>query len=258
MSQNLERAASLVVYTNARLQGQDIEYTSDHSTIKFSRHVPRPEGALPDAVYDDTKVIARNPFAWSDYLKREGISCVKLHYFESGLELPDHVSAAFVGGGSMLAIEALHGARSDVYVEGSRAPTSSKNLGLHYLLVEKDVEPVEDAGITVDQTIDKLGTILEKLENFAREHERIEHWAQNFQSARKLLSGEVPKYYDELFPLGLLPEKNRQLIAGALGSWVFGGMGSWNDDGFGEGAELGTDLYKAIHDGVSAAVNTSR
>ena len=52
-----------------------------------------------------------------------------------------------------------------------------------------------------------------------------------------------------------LKEKNRQLIAGSLGSWVFGGMGSWNDDGIGDGG-LGSDLYKAIHESIAVAVNT--
>lgn len=255
MSIELGNAASLVAFTNAQLRGKKFEYTSDHSTLKFARHVPRPENAPADAIYQDIEVIALNPFKWLDYLKREGVTCLKLRYSQRDEALPDHLSAAFVGGGSELGIEAAHGKKSDIYVKGEGV-SSGKVRGPHYLLVAKDVEPLKDGETNVDQAIENLGGILQKLENFSWKHERLEHWAQNFRRYRKILEEGGHQYYTELFPEGILPEKNRRLIGGALASWVFGGMGSWNDAAFGEGSELSTDLYKAIYESMCVAVNS--
>lgn len=73
MRHKLDRAASLILYTNAQLKGAGVEYTSEHSTIKFVEAVSRPAGGPKDAIFDDVKVLLEGScpvdestcFSWS-------------------------------------------------------------------------------------------------------------------------------------------------------------------------------------------------
>ena len=134
MSLDLQQTVSLVIYTNAMLHGEEFEYSSELWTIKFAEHVPKPESVPVDVVYDDKRMIASNPSKWLDFLEKRGVTKLRLHYLSSSHELPDRITAAFVGGGGRWIIEAIHGSTSDIYERGNNTSGgSSKIHGAHYL-----------------------------------------------------------------------------------------------------------------------------
>jgi len=56
-------------------------------------------------------------------------------------------------------------------------------------------------------------------------------WEKCFAEAASIMQNHSPAlpYYKDLIPDGIENIKIRQLLAGALQAWVFGGLGSWND-----------------------------
>ncbi len=265
MSLELQQTVSLVICTNAKLQGHELDYGPDLCTIKFAEKVPLPDGVPSDVAYDDRKMLALNPSSWFEILKQREVTRLKLHYVSSSQELPDRIGAAFVGGGGKWIVEAVHGSKSDIYEKGERASrvSGSTFLGFHFLLIEKDVNPSEETAISIDTAHEKLETVLKKAEEFARGQEYTLHWAENFESYREILTDEVPIAYDELFPSDIIEDKVRHLLAGAFSSWVFGGMGSWNDLSFDEESQkeyeaISDELFNAIHQAIIAGVNNSR
>ena len=259
MSLKLQQTVSLVVCTNAKLHGHELDYGPDICTIKFAEKVHLPDDVPADVAYDDRKMLALNPSSWFDILKQQEVTRLKIHYASSSHELPDRIGAAFVGGGGKWIVEAVHGSKSDIYKEGERA-SGSTSQGFHFLLIARGASPIEDTAISIDTAFEQLEAVLKEAEEFARGQEYTLHWAGNFESFRKVLTDEVPKAYDVLFPAGIIDDKVRHLLAGAFSSWVFGGMGSWNDLPFeGENQrryeELSDELFNAIHQAIIAGVN---
>lgn len=262
MSMDLQCIVSMVIYTNANLCGHNIEFTSDHSTIRFAKFIPPPENTPPDIEYNDHKIIALNPFNWLGFLKKKGVTRLKIHYISSFNKLSDRIMIAFVEGGGKWIIEAVHDSMSDIYEKGSSksATSSSRHLGNHFLLTHEDEQPINDKNITVDKAWENLKSILENLEDFAGRFERTHHWADNFRRSRDILEGTVPIDNDDIFPSSIIHEKNRLLLSTAFSSWVFGGIGSWNDQAFGGKDQdryeaLSDSLFNVIIEAIVVAIN---
>ncbi|MHA1680426.1 MAG: hypothetical protein ACTSUE_05420 [Promethearchaeota archaeon] len=252
---DIEKTVSLVTFTNAILKGQDIKFTSEHSTIRFAKHIPPPENAPADAVYDDTEIIALNPDKWVTLLKGKGVSRLRLHFYMPESELPPRIAAAFVGGAGTWVIEAVHGTSSDIYEFKSHASasTSHKHLGVHLLMILENVPPIEQTSQSPTEVLTKIRDVLEKLEKLAYEDERTYHWGKIFKNARTIPTDNIPNWYEDIVPPGIIPDENRHLIITAISSWVFGGMGSWNDVCV--GGELNDALYDAIMESFVTGVN---
>lgn len=257
MSIELHRMASLVIYANANLQGTDHNFSSDLSTIKFVEKIVVPD-VPPEVTYQDRKLLASDPSKWIDYLRRKRVNQMKIHHYPSDYEIPDYITVAFVDGGGRWVIEAIHGSESDIWEKGLRAPAGGQFFGEHFLLVTQDVGRLDDISESLDVAREKLKMALNDIEDFASGHEHTRHWIENFKNAQEVLSGPVPKDFDDIIPLGILKDEARELIAAAISSWIFGGMGSWTDYSFTEPRyeEVTTNLYNAIHQGVVTAVNS--
>lgn len=115
---------------------------------------------------------------------------------------------------------------------------------------------------TVEDATRELGRALAEATEVAQ-GEGWDSWATWFAGAQaQLVAGEpVPRFHSDLAPPGSLDLPHRQLLAGAVGAWVFGGMGSWNDAAPAdperrsayEGATL--RLYTALVTALMAVVN---
>ncbi|MCK5240351.1 MAG: hypothetical protein KAR33_12415 [Candidatus Thorarchaeota archaeon] len=262
MSTELHRMVSLIILTNAKLHGHEVDYRSDHSTIKFAQRVSFPN-APTDAVYEDSKLIAKDPSNWIKFLKNQNVTHLKIHYTSSPHELPDRISVAFVGGGGSWMIEAVHGSNCDIWEKGERtsAALGARFLGFHFIQVVQDHQQIGGTSDSVEVAHERLKTALENIEKFARGHEHTHHWAENFKNSLNTLLDSIPKEFDEIVPLGILDQDARQLIAAAYSSWVFGGMGSWNDLAFSGDEqkryeEVTDSLFSAIHLAIIAGVNS--
>jgi hypothetical protein len=115
---------------------------------------------------------------------------------------------------------------------------------------------------TVEDTTRELAEALAEATEVAR-REGWDNWAVWFEEAQaQLVSSEpVPRFHPDLAPSGALDLPHRQLLAGAVGAWVFGGMGSWNDvvpaDAQRRSAheEATLRLYTALVTALMSAVN---
>jgi hypothetical protein len=95
------------------------------------------------------------------------------------------------------------------------------------------------------------------------QHRGWAEWGRWFGDAGLQLEAAepVPRFHPDLAPADALGLGRRRLLAGAVGSWVFGGMGSWNDIALEdqreqrelEAATVG--LYSAIVTALMAVVN---
>ena len=267
MSKNIARNVALVTYGNLFLQGRgsdfDIEKLVTNNCYSLDFVTPPIDG-----IVGSSKVLASDTNKWYKYLKDQGAKRLKLYHKESeNIHLPDHISVAFVGGGSHWFIEVQFDSTSDLYLSGW---TPSEEMGkgsgkTHYIRFNHDMTHLDDPSLSVIEAREKLRTVLRELADFSREFEHVKHWANNFESASNMLDKFEPTVEDEFLPASIYPKEAHQLIEAAFGSWVFGGMGSWNDmahmamssDNHKNHAQLSEELYSAICDAVVSAVNSN-
>ncbi len=90
-------------------------------------------------------------------------------------------------------------------------------------------------------------------------------WEKWFGKAIELLHNLSPvlPYYADLLPSTFRYVKVRQLLAGALQAWVFGGLGSWNDLYITnpslekEYQRISKILYEAVIQSIGAVTNST-
>ncbi|MBN2231062.1 MAG: hypothetical protein JW779_15870 [Candidatus Thorarchaeota archaeon] len=256
MSMDIARNVALVTYGNLFLQGRDsqfdIETLVTHNCYRLDFVEPTIAG-----VAGSVRTLASDAYKWFKYLKDNGVKVLKLH-FETNLEsdLPDHISAAFIGGGSNWFIEAQSDHSSALYLCGW-IPTESGGYDLrktHYLHLNSETHHLDNLVSSVNESREELSSILQELSEFAGRFDYSKHWSENFKTSHAILLEFEPKTDDELLPAGIYSKEARQLIEGALSSWVFGGMGSWNDMSF-DGDDQ--DLYSTLSDRLYTAICSS-
>jgi hypothetical protein len=257
MDRSISRLVAIVVYANYHLKGNDLDIdmeklaTDNCYALEF---IDSP----PSDMAGSTRIISSTASEWFRYLKDSGAAFVKLHYTSSNHQgLPDHITAAFKGGGSTWLLEVSYLDSSDVYTEAG-SPSRKAQL----MRVQKSGDLLEGPSLKVNKARQSLRAILEAIAEFAAAHEHSAHWAENFNGARKALDEYAPSATDSFIPAGMVSKEARQLLYAAEASWVFGGMCSWNDMAF-SGSDQGTysdltgQLYNAICDAIVAAANDS-
>ncbi|TFG30097.1 hypothetical protein EU528_08745 [Candidatus Thorarchaeota archaeon] len=263
MSQKVEQAVALVTFGNLYLQGRGNDFDLDklvaHNCYGRDFIDPPSEGIAGSA-----KVLAANTSKWFDYLKGQDAKQLKLYYKTSSrIDLPDHISTAFIGGGSQWLIEVQFDTSSDLYLSEWYP---SKEIGLdtrktHCVRITRDMTHINHVSESVKESRENLKQVLQELVSFAGKYDYSQHWVDNFNYALTTLQGFEPSTSDEFLPAGIYSKEARQLIQGAFASWVFGGMGSWNDMSFnGEDQtkyeSLSENLYTTLCNGIVAAVNS--
>jgi len=262
MSKDIARNVGLVTYGNLFLQDRgndfDIEKLVTDNCYSFDF-----VGAPIEGIAGSSKVLASNANKWFSFLKDQGAKKLKLFYKKSEqVDLPDHISAAFVGGGSQWVVEVQFDSTSDLYLSGW-APSDNMGIGrgkTHYLRFNCDIPHLDDTSLSVRVAREKLSTVLQDLSEFVGKFEHTKHWMGNFEYALETLNEFEPEVADEFLPAGIYSKEVHQLLQAAFASWVFGGMGSWNDMAFG-GADqdqydsLSEKLYTTLCNSIVSGVN---
>jgi hypothetical protein len=263
MSQKLEQIIALVTYGNLYLQGRGMDFDIDklvtHNCYGLDFLDPPIEG-----IAGSTKILASDANKWFIYLKGQNTRKLKLHYQStSQIDLPDPISAAFLGGGSHWLVEVQFDSSSDLYLS-EWVPSEDIKLDtrkIHYVRLERDVTHLRDSTLSVGKSREKLRDVLQELSEFAGKFDHSKHWAVNFNNALSALETFEPSASDEFLPAGIYSKEARQLIEGAFASWVFGGMGSWNDMSFdGDNQDryqlLSGDLYSTLCNVIVSGINS--
>jgi len=259
----LAQVAALAAHARARAvdtrAGGDADYWSRHSTFKFVsvlRFVERRRRLF--RLVDD--VVATEPSAW--LAKLPPVADIHLVALGSALPLAAHIAAALAGG-TREGIAVSTGGESFLwsplwevvarYPETKIWSVTYRRIGAH---------PVEIATTSIDEAKVRLEAALDDAKELASQHDSLSSWCATFESAAQTLRSNDPvaPYHPDILPrLYRLPA--RQLLAGAVGAFVFGGMGSWNDIVLSDGdartayESVTKRLYDAVIDALVTAVN---
>ena len=250
MDQSISRLVALTVYANITLQDRAGDFDLDKLIAENSYAIEFVD-PLPKGIAGSPKIIASNPSLWFHFLRDQGILDVKMHGFKSGHpELPDHISAAFVGGGSGWLLEARRSDSSDIYREMYHQG-HKKQL----VRVQESGGRLQDSSWSVEVARRNLSEVLEATAELASRHKYTTHWADLFHRAKNVLDEHIPSPADSFLPAGMLSTAAHQLLSAVESSWVFGGMGSWNDLSFpGRDQDLYGELTARLYDTICKCI----
>lgn len=263
MLQQIHQAIALVAYGNLYLQNRSEEFNLDRLITDNCYRLDFVDPPI-EGIAGSSKVLASDAFQWFEYLKHQGAKGLKLHYESSSrTDFPDHITSAFVGGGSRWFVEVQFENTSDLYLSEW---SPSEDYGLdkrknHYLRFERDLNHLDTHSTTIREPREKLTAVLQELIEFTERFDDTQHWSENFKNYLAILQEYEPLEADEFLPAGIYNKESRQLIEAANASWVFGGMGSFNDLSFNDPDQelylsLSDKLYRSICDAIVSAVNS--
>jgi hypothetical protein len=235
MQAEAELALTLTVLGNAALRGQDIAgawpAAPGFGFLRLCRFaIPKRRWLFGSGL----QVIARDPDAWFDLLRRDRtrlfLDCAAADGDDAD---NDRNLVAFVGGGPRWRIGAVGAQGVDVWQGGLqllRGPTLRPAAwGATFVRVEQAAELAIPHGRPLPVIAHDLDAALAAIAAFAREIE-ADAFVACFEAARQVLD---PK--SSLNPgrelsawVDFSPEQAR-LYDAIHHAWVFGGMGSWND-----------------------------
>jgi len=266
MSQDIARNVAMVTYGNLFLQDCGNDFDIDRLVTDNCYNLDFVDPPIEN-IAGSSKVLATDANKWYKYLKDNGAMKLKLFYKPSEhADLPDHISTAFVGGGSHWFIEVQFDSTSDLYLSGWMP---SEDMGFnkrrtHYLRINHEMKHLDDPSLSVDESRENLSTVLRELSEFVNEFDHTKPWLSHFEYALTILREFEPIVADEFLPAGIYSKNTHQLIEAAFRSYVFGGMGSFNDmahmamssENHGRHAKLSEELYAAICTAIVSGVNS--
>ena len=251
---------ALVTYGNLYLENRGEEFNLGKLVTDNCYRLDFVDSPI-EGIVGSSKVLAPDASQWFEYLKSHGAKKLKLHYATSPrTDIPDHITSAFVGGGSEWFAEVQFENTSDLYLS-EWCPSEDYGLDRrrnHYLRFEKDVDHLDTLSSSISKSREKLTAVLQELIEFTSRFDYTQHWSENFKNCLVILQEYEPIDYDELLPAGIYQKESRQLIEAAYASWVFGGMGSFNDLSFnGSDQELYMSLSDRLYKSVCGALVSS-
>lgn len=229
MNIEIIQSGLFTAYGNAYINGKNVSFDKNHPmghnyrNIKFVRKIPELE---PLSKLD---LIANNPNEWFKFLNKNKFSRLYLSYdLSTHPKLKDHISAAFIGGGSQWNILAEKDETYDLWKIVNKAEQGESMTFYHLILENINLGVLKFPSLETSKLY--LKEILTDLVKFTEKSE-LPNWLNVFQEAINYLSNENP---DELLDENLLPNdcfsrEAKQILAACDHAWVFGGMGSWND-----------------------------
>ncbi len=245
---------------DARLGGNDT-YWAAHSTFKYVKTL-KFIGVKRGFFRSNQQEIATTPSGWMAALPPASV----ITFFSLGAtsNLPAHVASAFVGR-TREGIGVFSNSAGGIWVP-SWSVTEDKSpehriWRVRYTMVEAPDIPLRS--MTVEQARKRLGNILCQVAEFAGTDKWLSSWCETFRKAEDTLDAPNPvaPYHPDIIPPEGYTLAARQLLAAAVGGYVFGGMGSWNDgvpgssDARREYERLTAELYAAVIDGLGVAIN---
>ncbi len=259
MKDEIAQIMSLVAYGNAYLQGKPVSYDMNHPAGFHYKNIRFVE-IVPEDLLARKNVIAEDPNKWFKFLKDNKFTRLYLSFQSSkSLGLADHISSAFVGGGSQWNIIAEKGDKCDIWQ--TKWQMEFGDLKVYYFQLLKNIDLPKITKTTVEQAKLYLKEILKDMIEFTVKNE-LANWTKVFQMALDFLSVEESF---KLLEKGFLPEdcfeiEVEQILTACDQAWVFGGMGSWNDvvrvKDYDLYTRLSANLYDTLSKAMIAAINS--
>ncbi len=254
MISQLHKLVALVTYGNALLSHFHDEDKIHHLIAHQCYNVEFIEKSDID-IAGSTRILATSAESWFKLLKEDGANRILIHYnLARDGGLPDHIAAAFVGGGSNWVIEV----RFDQY---SHYYQVTDDHGKDQFIRSREEHGHSTDSLDIQKVRTRLEKVLSSLIELASTTPETEHWTANFRAALSFLQMEDFSDDRDFIPEKIYSVQARLLLQAAYSSWVFGGMGSWNDVVF-QGDDhllyekLTSELYDAVCSSLVAVVNS--
>lgn len=258
MNVSILQMVSIVSYSNAYLNDQLPEISNQGEKIsmycnKVLFHIPV-EG-------NETQYTTQAPIDWFLSLKYRGVKQVKLHYKSvPNLNMPERMSAGFVGGAGIWMVETVLDGKSEFWYSKWQVDEHQRKLGSDriWTVIYKKAPITEllTEVYTVDTQAEELKLILSQLVSFCSEIKES-GWQSIFAGAKTVLDNAKPSvstYLKDMIVDGVYTPEALALMEAADRSYVFGGMGSWNDVVSFETKEQ-ESTYLALSDKLYASLN---
>jgi len=255
MSVRLQRLVALSTYGNAVLAGKtddfDIAEQIAHNCYNME-FIEQPELDIAGS----TRLLAPSTEKWFRYLEEDGAKKIKLHFAPSNkVKIPDHISEAFIGGGSECMIEVQFDQYSHLYFH-----TESPSRKDQFLRSKQEAGHYADS-ISVEDSTRQLEQVLASLIDFTRNNKFTQNWFAIFTGARSCLTTSDFQITESFIPEHIYSVDSQRLLEAAFRSFAFGGMGSWNDLAFDDVKQetyetLSSELYSSIYTAIATAVNS--
>lgn len=267
MQGKVAQALALVAVGNAALAGRDVNgFWPDASVFRFSKLC---EFSIPDGA--EWRQLAGDPLAWFEAL-RPWCKGLRLHVTSRPLQqnqmnLPEHITVGFVGGGPRWLIEAVGVDHAQVWEGFDRLldrKDPQQKIWANGYLMQGETAPQDFTAEPLTPVADALDAVLVEIEQLAHDMQ-ADNFAECFASARAALKGEAAAsaYYDDIVRYSGLSAPAQSVLAAVSHAWVFGGMGSWNDlgasdDEMGKRYErLSAELFGALERAIAAVANST-
>ena len=269
MDGSITQMVSLTCHANAHLRRGwlPVGYFADNSAFKFCDRVSFVESRKSWLGASREQIVAEDPAAWFQYLKDEKALSLRLYWQPNqSPDLPDRITAGFVGGGGRWILAAMHPGGANYWISRWEAwnedAAEDRIWRVNYVLVARDQKlPPDDRPISDVKT--DLESALKRISAFTGNH-NYSGFNDCFLQALHILdtgAGE-PLHHPDLYPPNSIPPESAALLSAAERAWVFGGMGSWNDISFDgddqrEYDEASDQLYSALIQAICVAANES-
>ncbi len=270
MNHPIAQFVALTCHANAFLQGRSIpRFFPTNSTCTFCDWIKffGVSKTLLGKIREEE--VANSPDAWFAYLKAANISTIRLLCTpQNHPKISDRMSAGFVGGAGIWAMEAVQqSGKSTIWL--SRWEVWNQNAPERRIWrvsygrvseMQSPTAPVTD----LDSLAGRFRSALADIHQFSERHNCGGFTACFSQAIETLDSGGEKRhgFHQDLAPDGCLSLLAMRLLDACQSAWVFGGMGSWNDMAFdGEGqveyARTSEQLFLSLNEVIQAAANAS-
>jgi hypothetical protein len=264
MNLELAQIIALITHGNEYLSspGKDVlELYPWHSTFQFVSNVSFREEKSTGGTSRNSQIIVNVTHTWFSHLEAEGVKYLKLDLLNLDM-LPSPYATSILTAGGAWVIQTDMGkcwqAKWSLQKEGHPQAGIWK---VEYR--ESDNSPVITNFLDIETAYSVLKNSLLDAQDFSLRWKF--GWDKWFAEAISILQSPSPiqPYYADLLPHGFENIRVRQLLAGALKAWVFGGLGSWNDMYIANSSQeneyqrISKSLYQAVIQSVGAVVSAT-
>ena len=264
MNLELAQNIALIAYGNEyllSLRRDPPELFPLHSTFQYVFDVSFQKGRALDQALGKARILAKNTRSWFSHLENDGIKYLKLDLLNLQHLPPPYATGLFTAGGAWVIQTDTGKCWQAKWSLQNERHQQARVWNVEYW--ESDNSPVITDFPDIETAYNDLKNSLLEAQDFSIKWNF--GWDKWFAEAISLLQSPSPiqPYYADLLPNGYKNIRIRQLLAGTLQAWVFGGLGSWNDTYIADSSQeleyqqISKRLYLAVIQGIGAVTNST-
>ena len=264
MNVELAQMIALIAYGNGYLSSErreSRELLPSHSTFQHVFNISFQKWETVDSIPRSSGILAKNTRGWFSQLETDRNRYLKLDLLNLQHLPPPYATSLFTAGGAWVIQTDQGKCWQPKWSFLQQKSRQTRMWNVEYW--ERDNIPVIGDFPDIQNAYQDLENCLVEAKDFSMR--RKFGWEKCFEKALLLLDNRSPvlPFYADLLPSTFMNIKVRQLLAGALQAWVFGGLGSWNDMHITDSSleneyqQIPKSLYASVIQIVGAVTNST-